>query len=283
MIELLVQVLGRKRAWQLGRRLYMASRGEHLNRIESNGETNLVRMLLAVAGAGDRTFRAWDVGGNLGEYTHMVIEQAQRARRPYGVEIFEPAPAAIAALQERFRGDQRVRVHAMALSNIKGAMQFEVQGATAGTNTLEPTGLAGSSLIEVQVETAENFAEGAKGDEIDLIKIDAEGHDLQVIRGARGLLDRRAVKAIQFEYNFRWLFGKHLLKEAFEIAAETGYRLGIVQPRQIMFFESWQAENERFFEANYVLVRPDVAERIVHVNTRWDISNTPVTIPQVSA
>lgn len=282
MIKLLVKILGRQRAWQLGRRLYMTSRGEHLNRIEINGETDLVRMLLRLDGA-ERTLRVWDIGGNLGEYTRMVIAEAQSAGRPYSIDVFEPAPAAIAALQERFAGDVEIRIHPLALSNTEGAMQFEVQGATAGTNTLEPTGREGSILIEVQVDTADHVAQRVDPGELDLIKIDAEGHDLQVIRGARGLLDRKAVRAIQFEYNFRWLYGKHLLKEAFEIAAETGYKLGIVQPGLIMFFDDWQAENERFFEANYVLVRPDVAARIAHVNTVWDVSNTPRVVSQVPA
>lgn len=282
MIEVLVRMLGRQRAWRLGRKLYMASRGEHLNRIESNGETDLVRALLQFGRQDKRAFRAWDVGGNLGDYTQMITNEARRVARDYSVDVFEPAPAAAAALRSRFAEDRSVRLHAIALSNRKGVMEFELQGATAGTNTLEPTGDPNATTIEVEIDTAEARATAAAIDELDLLKIDAEGHDLEVIRGARKLLDEKRVRAVQFEYNFRWLYGKHLLKEAFEIASQTEYAIGIVQPGEVMFFENWQAENERFFEANYVLVRKDVAQRIPHTMTRWDISNTPETVSRVS-
>ena len=278
MIELLVRVLGRQRAWQLGRRIYMTARGEHANAIETNGEADLISDVVRAAGDTGHPLVVWDVGGNIGDYTQAVLSRSARAGRAATIAVFEPAPAAVERLRDRFKTAPQVTVFPLALSSEPGTMQFEMHGETTGTSTLQRTGAKNATVIDVTVDTAANVAEQIDVSRIDLMKIDAEGHDLEVIRGALPLLQANRIGVVQFEYNFRWLFGKHLLKEAFEIADATGYRLGMVQPGRIVFFEEWQVENERFFEANYVLVQPELANKLQHEMTRWSISNTPVVV-----
>jgi methyltransferase FkbM-like protein len=41
-----------------------------------------------------------------------------------------------------------------------------------------------------------------------LVKIDAEGHDLAVLRGARGLLAEHRITVAQFEYHRRWILAR---------------------------------------------------------------------------
>jgi FkbM family methyltransferase len=54
---------------------------------------------------------------------------------------------------------------------------------------------------QVRVTTLDDIAATEGVDEIGLLKIDVEGMELAVLRGAQRLLERGAVKRIQFEFN----------------------------------------------------------------------------------
>jgi hypothetical protein len=45
-----------------------------------------------------------------------------------------------------------------------------------------------------------------------MIKIDAEGHDLAVLRGGQQLLKTHAISVLQFEYNHRWIYSRTYLR-----------------------------------------------------------------------
>ena len=269
----LTKLLGRKRSWQLGRRLYMTARGENPNQIEANGETTLARALIDQFSE-DRPMIVWDVGANIGDYTAMVLDQARAAQKDCRLELFEPSAKSADALEARFANDDRVRIHRMALSSQPGMMKFEMHGETAGTSTLQLTGRPDAQIIDVDVDTVERRAHTLQTTEIDLLKIDAEGHDLEVIKGAKTLIAEQRIKVLQFEYNYRWIYGRNFLKDVFEIAEECDYEIGMISPSGLTIYRDWNAENERFFEANYAIVRKDVLARLPHERTRWAISNT---------
>ena len=58
---------------------------------------------------------------------------------------------------------------------------------------------------------------------IDLLKIDTEGFDLNVLRGAKGALDRGAIKVIQFEFIPADIAMRVTMRDFFEIL--HGYKL----------------------------------------------------------
>ncbi len=67
----------------------------------------------------------------------------------------------------------------------------------------------------------------------------------------------------QFEYNHRWLAGRAQLRDVFDFIADKPYRLGKLHADGIEVYEQWHPELERFFEANYVLIRHgSVLERV---------------------
>ena len=53
---------------------------------------------------------------------------------------------------------------------------------------------------EVECTTLDRFMKDAGIEMIDLLKIDTEGHDLSVLKGARQALHDRRIRMIQFEF-----------------------------------------------------------------------------------
>jgi FkbM family methyltransferase len=271
----LVRLLGRRRAWRLGRKLYTAARGEGMNAIETNGEKALIEQAIA-AFPEAAPFRAWDVGANLGEWTDLVLATAARQKLAAKILMFEPTPTAFASLSEKYAGNGAAEIKQVALSSKAGSAEFEVVGSHAGTNSLNVTGAPAGSMISVTLASGAEVHAAAGGGEIHLIKIDTEGHDLEVLRGLEALLETRAVAIVQFEYNWRWLVNGSSMRAAMLLADRHGYRLGRVAPDGLEIYEGWNAELDRFFETNYALVRPDVLLRLRHSVLGWCDGNLPV-------
>ena len=271
-VDGMVRLLGRRRAWRLGRKLYLAARGEGLNVIDQNGESALIDAALA-ASPDAAPFRAWDVGANLGEWTDTLLAAAARRGRDVRMELFEPTPTAFASLTTKYAAIPAVSVQQVALSSRAGTAAFEVVGSHAGTNSLNLTGAPTGSTISVALTTG---AEVHDGNEVHLVKIDTEGHDLEVLRGLEPLLATHVLGIVQFEYNWRWLVNGSSLRAAMLLAKRTGYRLGRVAPEGLEIYDHWNGELDRFFETNYALVRPDLLSRLAHRVIGWCDGNLPV-------
>ena len=271
----LVRLLGRRHAWRLGRKLYTAARGEGANAIETNGEKTLIEQAIA-AFPDAAPFRAWDVGANLGEWTDLVLATSVGKKLAAKVLMFEPTPTAFVTLAEKYAGNASVEVKQVALSSKAGTAEFEIVGSHAGTNSLNVTGASAARKISVALASGAEMHAAAGGGEVHLLKIDTEGHDLEVLRGIEALLEARQVAIVQFEYNWRWLVIGSSLRAAMLLAERHGYRLGRVAPGGIEIYESWNAELDRFFETNYALVRPDVLPRLMHGVIDWCEGNLPV-------
>lgn len=275
MIETLVALIGRERAWRLGRALYMRARGEKpTNAIGANGEAALVGRAVR-AGDSQRPLVFLDVGANLGEWTETALAAARAVGRTLQVHVFEPTPAAADCLARSLAGHDCTTVHRLALSDRSGTAQFSVFGETAGTNSLETDPDADPmQVIEVKIATGADFAASAGLAAIDLVKVDTEGHDYRVLAGFEPLLAQGVIGAVQFEYNSRWLTAHRGLRDVVDLAGRTGYRLGRVMPDRIELFDGWNPECDRFFEDNFVLVRPDLIPALGGVEMRWSVSNT---------
>lgn len=275
MIAFLVTLLGRECAWRLGRALYMRARGEKAtNAIAENGEATLIARAVR-AGDADRPLVFLDVGANLGEWTETALAAAREAGRALRIEVFEPTPAAAGRLEATFAAIDAATVHRLALSDRGGTARFAMFGDTAGTNSLETDpDAAPAQTIEVATATGAEFAARASLEAIDLVKIDTEGHDYRVLEGFEPLFARGAIGAAQFEYNSRWLTAHRSLRDVFDLAARTRYRLGRVMHDRIELIEGWNPECDRFFEDNFVLVRPDMVSALGGVEMRWSVANT---------
>lgn len=273
--SIIIALFGRDRAWRIARAIYMRARGEKMtNAITQNGEAILIA----------RTLRRgnllcpvvfMDVGANLGEWTETALGESRAVGLPIKIHVFEPTPKAADRLERVFADQPTAIVHRIALSNRTGTAKLRIFGDTAGTNSLETDPqTTPAATIEVETLTGADFSTSRGLDTIDLVKIDTEGHDFNVLSGFEAFLARRAIGAIQFEYNSRWLFARRSMRDVFDMASRTGYRLGRIARHGIEMFDQWNPECDRFFEDNFALVRPDLIESLGGIEMRWSASNT---------
>ena len=248
-------MIGRRNMVRLGRFLSNEARLDVPNVMETNGELMVQRVVLRNAKVPAIIF---DVGANVGEWTLACLKQldADKAK----IHAFEPSAPTFQRLSDAVKSFPNVTPVKRALSNHTGRAFLRIAGELAGSNSLESSSAATTGTEPVELITAEEFCRSQNIDHIDLLKIDAEGHDMMVIEGARGLLARKAIGVVQFEYNWRWVEPHKTLLDAFKFFEPLGYRIGKITPAAIEFYSKWHFELETFREANYIACLPEWVE-----------------------
>jgi FkbM family methyltransferase len=261
------KLIGRSAAWRIGRWLYAGARRELANDPRVNGEYALQSWVItACLREGDREVVVLDVGANVGNWILSLIQKLSGASLKARICTFEPAPAQCAAIAEKLKGigaNINVTCRLEALSDAPGEGQFQITGAAAGTNSLVPrSDTKREDIVTVQINTVDAVMQREVINHIMLLKIDTEGNDLRVIRGARNAMVRGAIDVIQFEYNWRWLnFGNSMLN-VFHVIEGADYVLGRLSNEGIELYERWHPELDRFTETNFVLLSPRLKKHL---------------------
>jgi FkbM family methyltransferase len=142
-----------------------------------------------------------DVGANVGYYTWFAAAVVGPAGR---VLAFEPGPYAYDSLQRVIRenGVGNVECWQVALSDRSGRGTLYVpQRAVGNYNPSLTPYLPDMEPIEVSIETLDALLERLDVRRIDLMKVDVEGHELCVFRGAERAIRERRIGAILCEFN----------------------------------------------------------------------------------
>ena len=141
-----------------------------------------------------------DVGANVGSYARAIRSLCPNAR----IICFEPQPRTFQRLMAKC-ADLSVEFEQMALAASTGTgTLFELAGRQSSTvasltaKTLQSHGTVGEAF-EVPIDTLDGYCERKGIKTIKLLKVDAEGHDLDVLRGATNMLLRQAIDLIEFE------------------------------------------------------------------------------------
>lgn len=276
-----LSLVSRQTLWRLGRSLYMKARADVPNNMETNGERMLQLHLLDTFADKAEKITVFDVGANVGGWTSSLLEQAIAVKMDgrLQVHLFEPVPAAFQQLATRMQryGDRfDLQPESMAVSESSGPAQMFIFGEAAEeTNSLHQVAPDnGGPSIQIETITLDEYC-GKKGiDLIHFLKCDTEGHDMQVIAGGKGMFESGRIKVCQFEYNHRWIFSRHYLKDVFDFFSEFPYSIGKITPGGIELFGAWHPELERFFEGNYVLIHDSAFEWFPVRMGQFDSHNT---------
>jgi FkbM family methyltransferase len=134
-----------------------------------------------------------DVGANVGSYT--VLASGHVGSNTISIE---PVPSTFKRLQNNLTINYLgalVKTHNLGIGSKQGTLKF-----TSNLDTVNhvATDSTGTDVIEVKVEALDNLLDGFHPS---LIKIDVEGFETEVLRGASEVLNDDTLKAIIIELN----------------------------------------------------------------------------------
>jgi FkbM family methyltransferase len=168
----------------------------------TSGEQALADKLKQFASL-DQHVCVFDVGSNKGQFLDLVLRSVGSI--PIHIHAFEPAHETYKSLCANAKGYSNVTLNNIALGNLKGESSLFYDYAGSGlaslTNRrLEHLGIDFKCSEKIIVDTLDNYCSNQAIQEIDLLKLDVEGHELDVLQGAKEMLAARKIKMVSFEF-----------------------------------------------------------------------------------
>lgn len=169
----------------------------------------------------------FDVGGNFGQ-TAIKFATAFPAA---SIFTFEPVPQTFHRLQSEVGGYDRIKPFNIALGDKAGTAAMHLTEGAGSNTILQNTTAVGS--IDISIDTLDSFATANMVSVIDLLKIDVEGYELQVLKGAKQFLERAAI---------RYIFAECVLSEDKQTPHTNFFALHEVLDRLGFCFVTYYAE-----------------------------------------
>jgi FkbM family methyltransferase len=182
----------------------------------TQNERDFIEKMIGRAGASAIVI---DVGANVGLFTCWLGALGHK------VHSFEPIPETFCRLAKNVAHNDLTRnvvLNCMAVGEKSGIVQFEVKDESPGTNRIA-TGRT-ESPRHVPCISIDEYAEAAGISAIDFMKIDVEGMEPTVLRGASMMMKKSAICAMLVEvcpWNLRHVGMSPTLLH--EIIIENGY------------------------------------------------------------
>ena len=216
-----------------------------------------------------------DIGANYGVYTLSLAKAVGESGQ---VWAFEPASATAGLLQEsaEVNGFDHVEVIPAALSNRTGEATFNI-APSAELNSLAPV-RDGVATETVSLMTLDGWTSESGIDDVDFIKLDAEGEESRILEAAGKFLGKRS-PLIMFELKHRKQVNLPLIQRFQDLGFET-YRLvpGIAK---LVPFDPRQAFDP--YLLNLFACKPALADTLAEQNVLVRSRNLGVAPANLSA
>jgi FkbM family methyltransferase len=212
-----------------------------------------VQAVLALTRRGAGPLVAFDVGANVGDWTAELVRREPGAR----IVAFEPGADAYARLSGRCGGMATVTVVNKAVGCEPGMATLWSDSPGSGLASLDRRrldhfGIDFSHSEPVEVVTLDSWAALA-GVTPSVLKLDVEGREMDVLRGATELLG--AVDLVQFEFGGCNIDSRTFFQDFWYFFTERGFTISRLGPHGLTDLDRYRETDEFFQTTNYFACR----------------------------
>jgi len=146
----------------------------------------------------------FDVGANRGQFLSLVLSTFGKTGN-FLVHAFEPSKFTFDILSRDFQRFEGIQLNNFALGQEKGTLTlyypFEGTGyASLTQRNMSHLNLEFGMSEDCVVDTIDTYCERMRIPTINLLKIDVEGHEFEVLCGAKGLFESGKIDFCTFEF-----------------------------------------------------------------------------------
>ena len=214
--------------------------------VQQSGEAAVLRLL-------PQEPIVFDVGANQGLFAKLVYKH-----RPKGkIHCFEPSVGTFSLLSETLKDTAAILNNFGISSQIEERNLYSDQYGS-GLASMTKRNLTHKSIdmghVErIKLESIDHYCGKQNVDRIDLLKVDVEGHELDVFRGAASAFSVGKIRYVLFEFGGCNIDTRTYFKDFFlffkELGAKNFYRLSA--SGQLISIENYSESYEVYFTTNY--------------------------------
>lgn len=226
---------------------------------ERTGEKFFIHKFLKKLFADNPRPVLFDVGANVGKYSIMLRDSYPEAK----IYAFEPNANAFRIFQEKLAGKVECLNLGMGADQKTGKLfTYADQPSSSHASAFQDMFTLfhksnDLTAIEFEMTSVDRFCKERGIESIDLLKIDTEGCELQVLKGAHRMLSERRIKVIQFEFGECNVFSRVFLRDFYEVLA--GFRMFRLDSTRLIPLPTYEPTNEVFRFQNIVAISDKVA------------------------
>ncbi len=201
----------------------------------------------------------FDVGSNKGQYLESVL--LELGKKNMSIHCFEPSISAFSILSKKYNKLNKVTLNNFGLGETKEnrVLYYDTEASGLASLTkrrLDHIDIQLSKSENVCIDTADNYCKLNKISYINLLKIDVEGHELEVLNGTVEMLEERKIEIITFEFGGCNIDTRTYFQDFYYFFKKYGMNIYRITPTGYLFpIEYYSEELEQFRTSNYMSVR----------------------------
>lgn len=200
----------------------------------------------------------FDIGGNIGNYSAIILKKCKQYKIDYTIHIFEPTKSCFSILNEKFGTNKSIILNNFGLSDASTKAKIYYDKENSGLASLYRRNLKAYNIRldkseAVDLKRMVDYINERKIPRIDFSKIDIEGHELFAFKGFGPYLSSKFITAIQFEYGGANLDSHTSLMEIYTLLEGQGFEIFKIKPKYLER-RKYQPYMENFVYPNYVTI-----------------------------
>ncbi len=222
--------------------------------VQYSGEKNVIGYLAEHIGKGVRPV-VFDIGANVGAYASEVISVFGEDAQLY---CFEPLRKAYAALNAAVAGRKNVRTYDFGFGEKDEAVTLYSDSgdsmlASCYPRRMDHLGVDMKHTEIIALRRLDDFCGESGIGHIHLLKLDVEGGELGVLKGASSLIASNAIDLIQFEFGACNIGSRTFFQDYFYLL-NPRYRIHRVLKDGFAPVDTYKEAYEVFITTNYLAV-----------------------------
>jgi len=200
----------------------------------------------------------FDIGGNIGNYSAIILKKCKECKIDYTVHIFEPTKSCFSILNEKYGTNKSIIVNNFGISNTNTTATIYYDKENSGLASLYKRNLKSYNIKlnkseMIKLKRIEDYINERNIPRIDFLKIDIEGHELFAFKGFGPYLSSKFITAIQFEYGGANLDSHTSLMEIYDLLEKGGFEIFKIKPKYLEK-RKYYPHMENFVYANYIAI-----------------------------